>query len=33
METPMPEYMLRLKNSILGSLTGVPLLTERQLRW
>ena len=32
-DTPIPEYMLRLKNSILGRGTGVPLLIERQLRW
>lgn len=32
METPMPEYMFRLKNSIFGNFTGMPLPTERQLR-
>lgn len=33
METPMPEYILRLKNSIFGTFTGCPLGTERQFRW
>ena len=32
-ETPMPEYILRLKNSIFGTFTGCPLGTERQFRW